>query len=300
MEDYSKYYTEEKKELFASLLETLKETDRVCKKNDIRYFVFAGTLLGAVRHQGFVPWDDDIDLVMLRKDYNKLITIFPKEASQKFSLQTTLTEDGDYYRYPARIRKNDTIYLSVREKNKIIRHKKIDYNCGLFISIFPLDTVPDSFIDSYIQKKISLFRNRILISNSCDNKKITSKAVRKYCKLIGYKNIFKRLTFSYEKYSQKRGQYVQFPPFYKHVLNTSFYTEDFDDIIYLPFEGFTVPCPIGYKRCLSSLYGPDYMTPPPIDKRNHYHGEYINLRKGYKEILSMDYDELISLISNKN
>ena len=96
-----------KKRLFETLLTILDEIDRVCKKNQIKYYAFAGTLLGAVRHQGFIPWDDDIDLLMMRQDYERFLLCCEKELSDNYSLQTTLNENG-YYKYQARIRKNDT------------------------------------------------------------------------------------------------------------------------------------------------------------------------------------------------
>lgn len=299
MADYSEYLTEEKKELFSSLLETLAEIDRVCKKNDIKYFAFAGTLLGAVRHHGFIPWDDDIDLLMLRKDFNRFIECCNRDIDHNYFLQTTLNEDG-YYRYPARVRKNDTTYLTAQEIKKIKAGEKIKYNCGIFISIFPLDTMPDSKSKCEIQTKIARLRNQMLISNAYTiDKRIIPVVNKIYCSIVGYKNIYKRLVHSYEKYSKKRGEFVQFPAIYNNAPVTSYYTEDFDDVVYLPFEGFELPCPVGYERCLLRPYGHDYMTPPPVvDRGKHHHGEYMNLHKGYKEVLAMDRSELLSLIDH--
>ena len=291
--------SDEKKELFGALLDTLYEIDRVCKKNDIVYYAFAGTLLGAVRHGGFIPWDDDIDLLMLRKDYDKFVEVCNRDIDSKYFLQTTLNENG-YYRYPARVRKNDTTYLTAQEIKKIKAGKTISYNCGIFISIFPLDTKPKSDSACKRQKKMARFRNQILVSNAYTvDKRFLPLLIKGYCSIVGYKNIYKRLVRSYSKFSDKRGELVHFPAIYNHAPRTYYYTEDFDKVVTIPFEGFDLPCPVGYKRCLSIPFGDDYMTPPPFAERGkHHHGEYMNLHTGFKEILSMERSELIKLIDN--
>ena len=289
--------SDEKKALFGTLLEILDEIDRVCSKNDIKYFAFAGTLLGAVRHKGFIPWDDDIDLLMLRKDYDKFIRRCETDLSSDYALQTTLNEEG-YYKYQARVRKNGTTCFTSTEINKIKKGINIPYNCGVFISIFPLDTVPDSRIKRVIQRRSASIRNRILrsyMNNTSSN--IKTCITRTYCKIAGHKNIYKRLSNSFSKYSKKTGEFVHFPVLYSFAPITSYYSADFSNVTYLPFEDRMIPCPAGYSRCLSRPFGNDYMTPPPIAERgNHSHGQYINLKKGYKDILKMSHSDLLALL----
>ena len=175
---------EEKKELFGVLLEILHEIDRVCRKNKIRYFAFWGTLIGAVRHHGYIPWDDDIDLAMLREDYNRFIEICPKELSSGYSLQTTLNEKG-YYRYPLRIRKDNTTFFTPQEIKKIKAWKEIPYNCGVFVTIAPLDVVPKSRVIVKYQEKMAGLRNQLLISNAYTlDKRLAPTLVKLYCKLV--------------------------------------------------------------------------------------------------------------------
>lgn len=120
-------------------LEILLEFDRICKKHDIPYQLFAGTLLGSVRHKGFIPWDDDIDLAMIREDYNKFLEVAASELNEHFILQTYET-DKEYYKQSGRIRKKDTLMLQEIYKPFSIHH-------GIPISLMPLDNIrPYTFV----------------------------------------------------------------------------------------------------------------------------------------------------------
>ncbi|MCH5272391.1 MAG: LicD family protein [Lachnospiraceae bacterium] len=114
----------------------LLEVDRVCKENKINYFLSSGTALGAVRHQGFIPWDDDIDIGMLRKDYEQFIKIAPQCLKEEFFLQT-LDSDPKFPGLFAKVRKNGTTFI---ENNK----KGLDMHTGIYIDIFPFDFVPSN------------------------------------------------------------------------------------------------------------------------------------------------------------
>lgn len=287
MEDYSRYYTEEKVSLFNSLLSILDEIDRICKKNKINYFAFGGTLLGAIRHKGFIPWDDDIDLTMLRSDFNKFISCCERDIGDGFSLQTTYNEKSPFYKYQIKVIKNDTTYLTNKDLIKIKEGKEIDYKCGLFVSIFPLDYVPETRLARMVQKKVAILRNRLLVTNRSYRVSLSVKAVKLYCSIFGVKNIYKRLVHGYEKYSKKKREFVQIPPFYDHLKSFKYYSDDYDDVVSMAFEDRQIPCPVGYERILKCLYGSDYMTPPPENKRTHFHGDYIDLNRSYQESINM-------------
>ena len=131
----------EKKRLWAVLLDLLIEFDRVCKKNGIKYMIDGGTLLGAIRHGGFIPWDDDIDVIMLRDQYEKLNAIANKEFAEPYFWQTNIT-DPDHGRGYARLRNSTTTYIPRFEmdgKKPMFKH-----NQGALIDIFICDNVPDS------------------------------------------------------------------------------------------------------------------------------------------------------------
>src|SRR5699024_7471673 len=136
---------DEIKEVQKDQLDILIEFDRICKKNNIKYQLFAGTLLGAIRHKGFIPWDDDIDVCMLREDYEKFLNICNKDMKNEYFLQT-YNSDTNYIMQFAKLRKNNTIFLERVTANCDIHH-------GVYIDIFPLDDVrPNTLMGNFQQK----------------------------------------------------------------------------------------------------------------------------------------------------
>ena len=120
-------------ELHKAMLDMLVDIDRVCRKNNIAYFLSAGTLLGAVRHQGFIPWDDDADIMMPRKDYDRFLSIAANELGPYYFVQYHDTEP--YYRHTfAKIRRNGTACI-------IQDHRHIRMHQGIFVDVFPLENV---------------------------------------------------------------------------------------------------------------------------------------------------------------
>ena len=126
--------------------EILLEFDRICKKHNIMYQLFAGTLLGAIRHRGFIPWDDDIDVCLLRKDYNVFIDVCRTELDSKYFLQTYETDKHSIWQF-AKIRKNNTLFLEDAVSECDIHH-------GIFIDIFPFDNVFPNTFTGRLQRKI--------------------------------------------------------------------------------------------------------------------------------------------------
>lgn len=120
--------------LHERMLELLVEFERICEKNHLEYFAVGGTLLGTIRHNGFIPWDDDIDVGMKRKDYEIFLEIAPKELGSSFFLQTISTDFGSTT-YHAKIRLNHTLFVE-----RYARHAKMHQ--GIFLDIIPLDVIP--------------------------------------------------------------------------------------------------------------------------------------------------------------
>ena len=114
-------------------LEILKEIDRVCRENEIKYFLDSGTLIGAVRHEGFIPWDDDIDIGMLREDYEKFSKLAPKHLNKSYLWQSW-KNDSSYALPFGKVRKRNTVYIE--EKSGITK------NCGFYVDVFPFDYAP--------------------------------------------------------------------------------------------------------------------------------------------------------------
>lgn len=125
-------------------LELLVEFDRICRKHNIRYSLTGGTLLGAVRHKGFIPWDDDADISMLRSEYDRFRLVCKMELDSKFYFQDMENTNGYRWGY-GKLRKKGTVFLRENQEH-------MPYEQGVFIDIFPRDGVPDGFIKWKIHK----------------------------------------------------------------------------------------------------------------------------------------------------
>jgi len=123
------------KKIWKVELDMLQQVIEICEKRDIKYSLAGGSLLGAIRHKGFIPWDDDVDVVMMRNDYNRFIKIAEKELKPPYFIQNYHTEPK-YYRGQSQIRNSDTTAMMYIDCF-------YNFNCGIFIDIFPLDPIPD-------------------------------------------------------------------------------------------------------------------------------------------------------------
>lgn len=256
----------EKLEFQKISLEILKGIHNFCIKNDIKYSLGYGTMLGAIRHKGFIPWDDDIDIVMPRPDYNRFVETFVAE-----NLSIISPENNPAFYAPfANVYDVRTILF---EKNK--KMKGVDI--GVKIDIFPLDATPDSEDDyNKLIKKMS-FWNRVLAAKT--NKltmyfnqptklikvslirllfiRTSIKTIQKKIKEIATKADFNNTIYLdnivFNTYIGKR---------HRKACYNSYVKKEFEDFDFLVAEG--------YDEILSTIYG-DYMTPPPIEKRCSNH-----------------------------
>ena len=154
--------TKKMKEIWAVELDLLAEFQRVCDKHGIKYFASGGTLLGTVRHKGFIPWDDDLDIEMFREDYQKLCKIGPKEFKYPYVFQNEYTESGSGIG-SSKLRNCQTTARYKLEKGKYFR----GYNKGIFIDIFPLDCIiDDAVLQKKKMKKVKLYSK--LFTNATD------------------------------------------------------------------------------------------------------------------------------------
>lgn len=244
------------------------EVKRLCEKHSINYFLTAGTLLGAVRHGGFIPWDDDMDFGMLREDYDKFIHVCGNELSDKFFLQTWDTEESFPFSY-AKIRLNGThVYEDFSKSGKM--------HDGIFIDIFPFDNVPSIKWKSKIQSKRYFFCKRILwMKKGLGNNMKSSRAKKiKYdisyllLKLVSYnftKKYFKR---TLKKYNQIETNYVVADGSYSYSKET-IPKEWTKSLIKVKFENEEFLSYKEYKKYLSHFYG-NYMELPPVEKRKSH------------------------------
>lgn len=247
-------------------LDILSSVDCFCKENDIRYSIACGTLLGAIRHKGYIPWDDDIDIYMLREDFNTFENVFPEILSGKFKL-ASLNRD-----------KNWTLpFAKVYDMRTVVYEKRSKFsNPGINIDIFPIDEVPDDEDKwlSFNKKRRSLFLNM-----RHANLRISSiNSFIKNCAAIFY--FFRFLFVTKRKLALKCDEFAQKYNGlgYKRVFETSmgmsmnapFEKGLFYDLINVPFEDRIFSAFKEYDGYLTCSYG-DYLTPPPLNKRQSNH-----------------------------
>ncbi len=256
------------KDIQKGFLDIVLEVDRVCKEHSINYVLTYGTLLGAVRHSGFIPWDDDVDIAMLREDYDRFINASRTNMNPEYFLQTPET-DKNYRMNRVRVRKNNTLYVQDRKKD-------IDIHHGLFITIFPYDKVVDTFLVGQLQPK--------LIVLSRELKKIIKKIFNPY---IGRESRMGRALehwmalhrrFEYKVATMFNGSDLEYAApilFRPGTIHRSWRFElikvdDFYDADELVFEGHSLPAPKSYHDILTNLYG-DYEKLPDVNERKPGH-----------------------------
>ena len=250
-------------EIKQNLLLIMDEIHEICQNNGLQYFLSGGTLLGAIRHQGFIPWDDDIDIHMPRKDYEKFIELYPKIGKNRL----TAFELNSDYKYPfAKLNKAGTILV---EKNG-----ECGVELGVYVDIFPLDGLGQTRKEA---KRLMRKMNLCQIFNLSTRVKqwretepfwrnLAIYCVNRIALLLGGHRKFNRMTtkiatiYSYED-SKLVGEIVDFVG-EKRIWEKGW----FQEAIPHSFENREYLIPKGYHQILSKFYG-DYMTPPPEDKR---------------------------------
>lgn len=261
--------TAEMKQAWAVMLDLLAEFDRVCKKHNIRYFASGGTMLGAVRHKGFIPWDDDIDVMMERPDYVRLSQVAEEEFKHPYFFQTKYTDPccADSI---AKLRNSETTaLLDVELKTKM------DYNRGIFIDIFVLDHIPDGDgdelkafyqqINEQKQRVYKVGRSLGIFSDSkkpfqhfvknCLHKMLTFRRKRKIAKYLHEYREFEKRCQQYNHRETKRYSLVQFGTDSINVRNKA----DFENLIIMDFEFLKIPVGANYDHALRFHFGDNYM-----------------------------------------
>ena len=243
--------TKEIKQVWKVELDLLEKFISVCQKYNINYFITAGSLLGVVRHGGFIPWDDDIDVGMLRKDYNKLLEIAPKEFHEPYFFQTPYSDN--IFRGHAQLRNSNTSSILPSEIDR-------DFNQGIFIDIFPYDEYPKYKLQYNIQKCFIKFYSKIFFTyinggfNSYRSK-IYSGFVIMIVKIFGYKNLYRHYEKICSKYNGKGNGLVSNLSFKYGREKYSHSITFFDDLIDEKFEYINVKIPREYDKILSKQYG---------------------------------------------
>ncbi len=280
LKNLSKRKAEFLKGLHECELNILKEVTRVCKKLNIKYYLDGGTMLGAIRHQGFIPWDDDIDVFMLREDYERFLIEAPKHLNKKYFLQT-YNSDKNYLNSFAKMRNSETTFI---EKTV----KKVNSNHGVYIDIFVYDNYnPVLSVNNTILNLLLKWYNLKLYKYYCVStrkrkiKSAISKTLFFYFKSITKQLIKKDKIIQY--YKNKPCKYVRSYSSTYSLERAIFKKEWLGKGKLVKFEDIEAYVPENYDMWLKTIYG-DYMKLPPKEKRKPHHDcEMIDLNKSYLE-----------------
>ncbi len=255
------------------LFEIMVALDELCKKHNIGYFLDSGTLLGAVRHKDFIPWDDDVDLTMTRENFEKLLTV-ANELPAPFHLILPTDYNGYFFDFVPRIINTE---IPLREETEADRAHNNHQN-RLAVDIFIIDKAPDD------PKKFSkmVFRQKMFYGYAMAHRydkhahehgladKLRILVLTTIGRMQSLEKIFQKqekLSRSYE--SQNVGRYCLTNAIMKEI-GLSYPLDAIAETVQLPLRGRTFPCPAGYDTILTILYG-DYMTPPPESDRVPIH-----------------------------
>lgn len=257
------------KEIQQLELEIMKDVHRFCKENNIKYYLSGGTLLGAIRHKGFIPWDDDIDIIMPRPDYERFIKEY--KSKKPYYTLTCIQNNSQHLFTFAKLFDSRTIKIE----------KGLDYSNanrgGVEIDIFPMDGLPkdENKSDRYFKNQKNIFRCYSLAVGELKNSKNIFKKILKYiplkvCKFIGKEYFINLINNRAKKYNFNDSEYVacSIVPYYgnkERILK-----EDYINQIEVEFESEVFYAPKGYHKYLSNLYG-NYMELPPKEKRVTHH-----------------------------
>lgn len=283
------FVTEKSKKVWAVQLDLLNELTKVCKAHNITFQVSFGTLIGAVRHKGFIPWDDDFDVWMTRENIDKLIKL-DSEFRHPYFLQTPIN-DRRYVTPLTRLR-NSLTTSAIRGMDTI------DYNNGIYIDIYAMDGVSTSRIKcaiQYILKRIvvKMWALRGPVPPACNSIKSVLERflIRPISFVFTYEvwyKLYVKVLSMWTKGTDKLSHMVTCNIYGKHnwVLK-----KDMDETILLPFEWIKVPVPRNYDEILRRDYG-DYMAFPPESERGQWHAGTLRIEPEvpYKEYLSRNND----------
>ncbi len=258
-------------------IDLLKEFISVCNQLNLKYYIIAGTLIGAIRHGGFIPWDDDIDVAMPREDYEKFIAQGQELLPPHLFIQTNETDPEYAFNY-AKIRNSNTTFIEESNRN-------LHINSGVFLDIFVLDHFPKGTI----RRKYIMFKDKVYLTaiGRIFYRKSISRGLKlrqKITKLLfasPYDALNKREKFI--RSFKESGLLHNFCSNYqeKEIVPAQWYGEG----VLVDFEGIKVNAPTQYDLLLKHIYG-DYMKLPPEEKRvSHHTTDVIDLDNSYKNYI---------------
>jgi lipopolysaccharide cholinephosphotransferase len=231
-----------------------------CHNHNLKYFLIGGTLLGAIRHKGFIPWDDDIDIGMVREDYEKLIELFYNEFDNEYYLKSLKNSEPYWFHY-VKICKKNTLF----HENDFITIKQSN---GIFIDVLPFDNVIKCYpLQFYQDIRMTFFKKFIRAKIKSQNRIIKNPIIKIFVGFFSYRFLQQQITNTSLLLNNIRSKYLGLiGGGYGFVRETHLKTTIFP-LTTVIFEGKEYFAPNDYTTFLSSLYGNDYMELPPPEKR---------------------------------
>lgn len=253
--------TRKMKEIWAVELDLLAEFQRVCEKYHICYFASGGTLLGAIRHKGFIPWDDDLDLELFREDYIKLCEVAPKEFKKPYIFQNEYTESGSIRGF-SKLRNSQTTAMYSYEKRPQFK----DYDKGIFIDIFPLDSIMDDPAEEKKKRKVADGWRRAFLSSldiyyhRQQNRNSFNGRIKQMLRPLLYFPCKWSKTWLYSKYEEACCAGNDNPTekvaiYCIYNQRTIHHRKDYQEAIIKDFEFVKIPVPHNYEHWLTNAFG---------------------------------------------
>ena len=259
-----------------SELEIFKVVTKVAMELNLRYYALGGTLLGAVRHQGFIPWDDDIDIAMPRPDYETFLAEAQKLLPDNLRVVTYKdSKPGELCPFFCQVQKTDS--------EVVLEFSGTPRKSRIWLDIFPLDAMPsNSLLRKFHKLRLLYYRMKVQFSMYEENahqhranRPIHEKLLMKFREVTKFGSswdtaeMFSELENELKRYSYSKESYiVNMMGAYK--FKEMFPKSWFDKAVMLPFEDTLIACPNEYDKVLSQMYG-DYMVPPPNEARKDQH-----------------------------
>ena len=249
-----------------------------CKENDLLCYLCGGGAIGTLRHKGFIPWDDDLDFFMPRKDYEKLAQLWPQKADSRYQLSKSNENYIDRNLFIT-IRDTQTTCIKPYQQDLDIPH-------GLALDVLPLDYYPTNELSR--KKQViaalvySLFCAQTIPEKHGGIMKLGSQVLLALVpsKKLRYK-IWKKAEAEMTKYTKEESDGITELCSGPYYMKKKYPISSFEDALWLPFEETELPIPIGYDDYLKTAFG-DYMTPPPVEKQvAHHDAVLVDLEKSY-------------------
>ena len=250
-------------------LKILDSIDDFCQKNEIQYFLFSGTLIGAVRHKGYIPWDDDVDICMKRKDYDRFFAEFNQQRQDTLKAISTETEK-DYYLASGKVIDTATV---IEEENNYAMP------IGVYVDVFPMDYLPaDDKKLKQLNHRIDIYRKMLVLKSVPVSERRSTvknwvlKVSSFLLKPISMQHLISKITKLATSYNDDATcNRIADISVFTYGMKEVFPCEDFAEAVELEFEGKKYSAPKNYKHVLSNMYG-DYMKLPPKEKQvSHHH-----------------------------